>query len=297
MGDSILSSTIFVIAAILGCWQVESGVNPGIWESLKVKSWDYQYGTDGSNAGGYGLGQWTNYGTTHGRLYNLHNYLSNNGYADDSGPGEVAFFVSEGYWSGTSDKYGYTSLSDFLGSGETDVNNLVWDFLQCWEGVAGDKYATRCSYASAWVTYLTQHGTESADWSSTNGYLSTAQTRGNARLVYQILGGYIPESALYTITVTSSAGGTASADKTSAAAGEIVNLTATPDDGYYLSSWSGDVTIVNNTFTMPAHDVSVMAEFAAGEAPEPEPETDSYILPVAMLTRRHDLTGREVIVL
>lgn len=290
-----MSSSIFVIAAILGCWQVESGVNPGIWESLKVKTWDYQYGTDGPNAGGYGLGQWTNYGSQHGRLYNLHNYLSNNGYADDSGPGEVAFFIAEGYWSGTSDKYSYTNLADFLASGESNVNNLVWDFLQCWEGVAGDKYATRCSYAQTWVTYLTQHGAESADWTSNNGYLSTAQTQANGRLVYQILGGYIPESAQHTITVTSTEGGTASADRTSAAAGVTITLTATPESGYYLSSWTGDVTVIDNKFTMPDNDVAILATFAAGEAPEPE--TEDYTLPIAMITRRHDLTGREVIIL
>ena len=46
--------------------------------------------------------------------------------------------------------------------------------------------------------------------------------------------------------------------------GETVALTATPDTGYTFSSWtvnSGDVTISNNSFTMPANDVTVTANY------------------------------------
>ena len=68
----------------------------------------------------------------------------------------------------------------------------------------------------------------------------------------------------YTITVNASAGGTATADKTTAVAGEAVTLTATPDSGYHFDRWnivSGTVTIQNNQFNMPAGNVEIQAIF------------------------------------
>ena len=74
---------------------------------------------------------------------------------------------------------------------------------------------------------------------------------------------------VYTVTVNASAGGTATADKTTAVAGEAVTLTATPDSGYHFTGWtsSDGVTFANassesTTFTMPAGDVTVRAVFS-----------------------------------
>lgn len=74
----------------------------------------------------------------------------------------------------------------------------------------------------------------------------------------------VKELVTYTITVNASAGGTATADKTAAAAGEIITLTATPASGYHFDGWnivSGSVTIQNNQFTMPAGNVEIQAVF------------------------------------
>ena len=74
----------------------------------------------------------------------------------------------------------------------------------------------------------------------------------------------VNELISYTITVHGSAGGTATADKTAAAAGETVTLTATPASGYHFDGWSvvsGTVTIQNNQFIMPAGNVTVKAVF------------------------------------
>ena len=75
----------------------------------------------------------------------------------------------------------------------------------------------------------------------------------------------------YTITadVTPSVAGTATADKTTAAAGAIVTLTATANPGYRFTGWTSsnegvtfdDPSSVSTTFTMPAGDVSVTAQF------------------------------------
>ena len=68
----------------------------------------------------------------------------------------------------------------------------------------------------------------------------------------------------YTVTVTAENGGTAQAAPASAAAGETVTLTATPNDGYHFKAWevlSGNVAITDNGFAMPAENVSIKAIF------------------------------------
>lgn len=76
--------------------------------------------------------------------------------------------------------------------------------------------------------------------------------------------------ATYTVTITSGiTNGTVSASKTSGIkAGETITLTATPANGYKLGSLSvkngdTDITVTNNTFTMPAANVTVSATFEA----------------------------------
>ena len=77
------------------------------------------------------------------------------------------------------------------------------------------------------------------------------------------------EETTYSVTVNQPANGTISATGLTdgkAAEGTIVKLTATPDAGYKWESWivtgaSGDVTVSNNQFTMPAEDVTVTASF------------------------------------
>ena len=74
----------------------------------------------------------------------------------------------------------------------------------------------------------------------------------------------------YTITVATVANGTITASTSSAMAGDVITLTATPDTGCEFTTWyvykTGDqtqtVTVVNNTVTMPAYDITVSAVFA-----------------------------------
>ncbi len=82
----------------------------------------------------------------------------------------------------------------------------------------------------------------------------------------------VSEPTYYTYTVTIASGitnGTVSASKTSGIkAGETITLTATPANGYKLGSLSvkngdSDITVTNNTFTMPAANVTVSATFEA----------------------------------
>ena len=76
----------------------------------------------------------------------------------------------------------------------------------------------------------------------------------------------------YGITVTNDGNGEASADKTTAAEGETVTLTATPNSGYHFERWdvvTGNVTIDDNTFTMPAEAVAIKAIFVRNSAVTP----------------------------
>lgn len=70
----------------------------------------------------------------------------------------------------------------------------------------------------------------------------------------------------YTVSVVSGDGGSASATPAVATKGEQVSLTARPAEGYHFSSWevtSGSITIAeDNSFAMPASDVTVSATFA-----------------------------------
>jgi len=184
--------TDYVIAAMLGCWRWESGVNPGIWESQVVKDWHYVYGTDGEHMGGFGLGQWTNTGgDPNGRLWRLHEWVTSNGYADGDGAGQIAYIPIENNWHQHS-VMGYTSLQEFMESDSTDLNLLVEEFLACWEGVPGDHLAQRQQYAADFYTYIQQHKNDppgSFTWTSRNGYLTESEMFGNAMAAYFQLGG------------------------------------------------------------------------------------------------------------
>jgi len=71
-------------------------------------------------------------------------------------------------------------------------------------------------------------------------------------------------AAQYTVRVESDGHGTASASPSSASAGTPITLTANPDSGYHFERWeviSGNINIVNHTFTMPAGPVTVKAIF------------------------------------
>ena len=88
---------------------------------------------------------------------------------------------------------------------------------------------------------------------------------------------YFHSEAMYTVTVETDGHGTASASPTSAPAGTTINLTATPDSSYRFERWevvSGDITIENNAFTMPAGNVTVKAIFEK----EPGGEDTYYTL-------------------
>ena len=240
MSYSNLTISAYVIAAICGCWTRESGVNPAIWESRIVKTWNYVYGTDGSNQGGYGLGQWTNTrnqntGVVAWRLRDMHTWVNNNGYADGDGYGQLEYMLVENNWvHSPSPRLGYRSLTQFLQSTSNNINDLVYDFLACWEGVEGDHYAERCGYATDAFNHIIQHAVDgnTYNWIATNNYLSSAQTLNNVMVVYNYMsGGAVTGNTIY-VNVTGN--GTAHVDNQHPEDGQDFTLYAIPAEGETL---------------------------------------------------------------
>lgn len=192
-----INISIPVISAILGNWQVESGINPAVWESLKdpvidlgaPDRWTYQFAiVDGVGTGGFGLGQWTNVGTPNGRLYNLHQYCVNNNYSDGDGYGQLGFFLYENLWMRKSDqRTSARTLEEFLSLSSASVEDLTWDFYRCWEGIDNGTYETRKNNALSIQTYIIAHmldGPEDFQWIARNNYLTQDETLNNAMVVY-----------------------------------------------------------------------------------------------------------------
>lgn len=192
-GDSI---SLEVISAICGNWWGESQINPGIWESLTPTSFDHQYNYDG--IGGYGLGQWTNVGTTHGRCWNLYQFLTSNGYAVDDGNGEIEFMIDEAYWTPTSiEQSAYSTLEEFLQSTSTDLYALTKEFMYHWEGINNGTLTTRYNNAQTVLAYLQAHlnDPDITQWYTGNRYLTTAETLNNCVMVARVLSsGFTPVS-------------------------------------------------------------------------------------------------------
>ena len=80
------------------------------------------------------------------------------------------------------------------------------------------------------------------------------------------------EIVYYSVTVADIANGTVTADKNSAPEGETIHLTVTPDERYKLGTLTvkaanGEtVAITDNSFVMPAGNVTVNADFALRKA-------------------------------
>ncbi len=76
----------------------------------------------------------------------------------------------------------------------------------------------------------------------------------------------------FTITCASVTGGTVQSDLSSAMQGTVITLTAMPDESHHFGSWNvtdaggNAIAVTDNTFVMPASDVTVSAIFEEGAA-------------------------------
>lgn len=157
-------------------------MSPGVWQNLTP-------GTSTTLRVGYGLGQWTNTnGDTHGRLYQLLTWLSDNGYGSDDGNGQLAYLIHENVWYTSSD-YPFANLQEFLNSDSTDITMLTHAFNLCWEGVHESSWDDRVTFANQCYAYIVEHYNDTVitTWYNPNAHLTITQRLNNAVLLYRYL--------------------------------------------------------------------------------------------------------------
>ena len=126
-------------------------------------------------------------------------------------------------------------------------------------------------FTSGWAAQMDTASPADYFTSDNSAYAAHLGTGGEAEL-----------GQAYTVSVTDGiAHGTVTADKASAAEGDTVTLTVTPEDGYALDTLTvtqGEtaVTVENDQFTMPESNVTVTATFAE--------RTDTVVIRYANLT-------------
>lgn len=131
-----ICSNLYVIAAICGNFWQESQVNPGAWEGWTVGN------------PGFGLGQWTDNPPAVMRRTALFNWLDANGYAHDSGDGQLAFLVHEDVWiPSLFQQSSYNTLTEFFQSTSTDMQALTREWMYHWEGINDNSFNTRWAAA------------------------------------------------------------------------------------------------------------------------------------------------------
>ena len=188
--------SMHVIAAICGNFYQESQLNPGLWEGLNA-------GTPTTLLRGYGLGQWTNTGgDTHGRLYQLLNWLDTNGYSDDSGEGQLNYMIYEDTWYKIGYATDFDTLNDFLLSDSTNLAYLTRAFCSGWLGLTDSDnpsitvWNDRIAYAQQFYDYLQIHyaDPEVVQWIAGNRYLTNAESENNSVMLFKHFQGVIPPS-------------------------------------------------------------------------------------------------------
>ncbi len=126
------------------------------------------------------------------------------------------------------------------------------------------EYSTDSGFTSPAGTTCTDTATEVAPGTYYVRLKADANHNAGAVSTALIVPAY--SATKYTVTVTSAGNGTASTDKSSAAAGETVTLTTTPNSGYVFDKWADKNPAslgisADGKFTMPSENVSVKATF------------------------------------
>ena len=173
----------YVAAAICGNMWQESNINPGAWENLQEVPWT-------TLNRGFGLGQWTNTdGDTHGRLYKLHEWLSQNGYQDNDGNGQCAYIVVENVWFSRAEAASFKTLTDFLTSDSTDITLLTHAWNIGWEGIHDASWNYRVERAKQCYDYIVAHANDSTitAWYNPNNYLTDEQILNNAVMLFRYM--------------------------------------------------------------------------------------------------------------
>jgi len=174
--NNVQGATKNGIAAILGCWDIESGIEPKCAEAdyynppigtggnrnsplYDDDNWLDMNGPqiyNGGNSGilkrGLGLGQWTD---TYDYTYNTYSLRNSElrRYANLKGKKWYDLTLQLDFLLNGDNDYAISVVHDVLTSYDS-VNNLTEEFLKKWEGVAGNKLSERQSSANQIYYYL-----------------------------------------------------------------------------------------------------------------------------------------------
>ena len=156
-------------------------------------------------------------------------------------------------------------------------------------GQTSNANGLKSNKTTSYTNTLTINSDASVNIVSGGAYLRYNPTSGQTRFRYYKSSSYTGQKAIhlykyveeqggdeggeetdYSVTVKQPTNGTIEADKTEAAKGATVTLTATPDEGYKFGAWdvkdaSSNAVSVDayGKFTMPASNVTVSASFVA----------------------------------
>lgn len=177
----------------------------------------------------------------------------------------------EGYFSNGS------SMTLESGEGTVSITAAEYsvNFIISGTGSANAEKQTYKAGETVNITAIPGDGYEFKNWSTTSVRIenadkaSTSFIMPSANVNINVYFKEIPTTPTNTITLTQVEGGTISSSVSSAASGENVTLTATPDAGYYFKEWSivqGNASIFASkaplTFlSMKGADVTVTAKF------------------------------------
>lgn len=164
-----------------------------------------------------------------------------------------------------------------------------------------DKYQYKSGETVVVTASEPEEGMEFDRWTVQSGTLDISSQEKNKTMTFKmpncdlsLKANYkeIGSEDQYYITVQSDGNGSAWADAIKAKEGTVVNLTTEPNEGYKFKEWqviSGDVSIVNNKFTVGKSDVKIKAFF---EARQEEEKTDISKATITINAQKY--TGKEL---
>jgi len=137
-------------------------------------------------------------------------------------------------------------------------------FAHEWSVVTGDSYLTLASGETIYNAAFTYNPPAEDDVTATIRF----DLKNGSDVIAYATGNTILKAVKLDVGLNQTEHGTISASRTTATPGQTVTLTATPDPGYELVSWTvkdannNEITVTNNQFTMPGLAVTVSATFA-----------------------------------
>lgn len=155
-----------VVCALCGNAYVGSHVNPAWVRPL---------------SGDIGLWGWSGQ-----RLTDFQTWCQRNNYQTDDPEAQMQYLVVEDYWSGT--LYGISSLSDFLQSTSTNIDELTEAFWYCWVGTLPSYLQDRIDFAHEAYDYINLHANDTTitQWETTPmQYLTKEQSLKNCVMLYR----------------------------------------------------------------------------------------------------------------